>query len=52
MAGFEDPFDAEVVPLDLYDPTGRDLAELLAGMTAADGTPYLDILLEAEDGSE
>ncbi|MEV8324544.1 hypothetical protein [Kitasatospora sp. NPDC056731] len=29
--------------------TGRDLAELLAGVTATDGTSYLDLLVEADD---
>ncbi|MEU8920336.1 hypothetical protein AB0D10_05270 [Kitasatospora sp. NPDC048545] len=39
----------DIVPRPLGDPDCRDLVELLCLMTAADGTPYLDLLLEGDE---
>ncbi|MFG3051870.1 hypothetical protein ACGFZP_13095 [Kitasatospora sp. NPDC048239] len=44
MAGNGDP-----VPVDIDDPNSAGLIELLSLMTAADGTPYIDILTEPFD---
>lgn len=38
-SGYGDP-----IPLDLGDPEGHDLIDLLMCLTGPDGTPYRDIL--------
>ena len=52
MSSTSDPIDSDWLVGPATRLTGQQLAEALAGMTAADGTNYLDIYLESQAGEE